>query len=74
MKAQLYGENFEDANFERLNPLLCDDIYNYLIYYNTTSGKYNIITDCYINNNDSFILANNTLYIGNKDKTNYIRC
>ena len=70
VKAFLLNESFGDVTNEYLDPLICDDIYNYLIYYNTTTLKYNLIKDCYIKNNDSVILANHTLFI--EDETNYI--
>ena len=76
VKAFLHNENMVEINNNYLRPLLCDDISNYLIFYNTTSHKYNIITDCYINNNDMFILANHTLFIEKNKRddpnTNYI--
>ena len=76
MKAFLYNGSLEDVNNDYLSPLICTDTYNFLIYYNTTSQKYNLITDCYIKNNDSFILSNLTLFVEYQknpdDKTNYI--
>ena len=76
VKAFLYDENIVEIDYNYLYTLICNNIYNYLIYYNSTSKKYNIITDCYINNNDSFILANHTLFKDKKKKqdmrTNYI--
>ena len=76
VKAFLFDKYLADLNDNYLDPLICNDIYNYLIYYNSTSKEYNIITDCYINNNDSFILSNHTLFIGdnvkNDKRINYI--
>ena len=47
-----FSSGFIDDSSQYLDPLLCNDLYNYLIYYNKTSRRYNIITDCYIYNND----------------------
>ena len=76
VKAFLFDKNLADLNDNSLDPFICNDIYDYLIYYNSTSKKYNIITDCYINNNDYFILSNHTLLIfdniKNDKRINYI--
>ena len=63
VKAFLHDENMKQINYNYLSTLYCSDISNYLIYYNATSQQYNIITDCYRNDNDIFILSNHTLFL-----------
>ena len=57
-KMTKFDKDFKEIYFKKNDISTCDNTENFFIFYNNLTKKYNLISDCFIKNNNSNILLN----------------